>query len=318
MHGPVRTEFVTTDPEEGRARVAEVYADNHITVRGSTEDFRFEQSRCDLGEVRLDVFGNTLETEYTVDPLEQVLVVRMLDGTMDIDTDATHRRVGPGDVALLAQPDLGYATHLTGARMQLIGFDLDYLASVDGIDSVRRLTYDTLAPEQNQLWVRTLDFVSRTAADPVGGTSPLVIGAATRMLAATTLSAFNPLQHPIDAPLVVADRADATPATLRRAVAYLETNPDLDIGVAEVAAACHVSIRALQLAFRRHLDTTPMGYLRQIRLDRVHTDLLAADPTAGTTVGEVAARWGVLGSGRFSAQYRDVFGELPSETLRRG
>ncbi len=317
MHGPVRTEFVTTDPEEGRARVAEVYADSRLTVRGSTEDFRFEQSRCDLGDVRLDVFANSLETDYTVDPLEQVLVVRMLAGTMDIDTDATHRRVGPGDVVVLAQPDLGYATHLTGARMQLVGFDLDYLTSVDGVASVPRLRYDTLDPEQTRLWVRTLDFVDRTVADPVASTSPLVLGAALRMLAATTLGAFNPVEHPVDAPLAVADRADATPATLRRAVAYLETNPDLDIGVAEVASACHVSVRALQLAFRRHLDTTPMGYLRQIRLDRVHTDLLAADPAGGTTVTEVAARWGVLGSGRFSAQYRDTYGELPSETLRR-
>ncbi|GAB6984931.1 helix-turn-helix transcriptional regulator [Nocardioides pyridinolyticus] len=317
MHAPIRTEFVTTDPEEGRAHVAQMYAGSRLKVCGSAEDFHLEQSRCDLGEVRLDVFENSMATEYTVDPLDQVLVVRMLDRTMDIETEGTHRRLGPGDVAVLVQPDLGYTAFLDGARMQLIGFDLAFLEALDGAEILRRLRYEKLTPEQARPWVRTLDFVTRTVADPVAGTSPLVLGAATRMLGAATLSAFDRAEHPLDASLAVADRTDATPATLRRAVAYLEANPDLDLGVTEVAAACHVSVRALQLAFRRHLDTTPMAYLRRVRLDRVHSELVAADPAGTVTVTEVAARWGVLGTGRFSAQYREEYGELPSETLRR-
>jgi AraC-like DNA-binding protein len=316
MQAPVRTEFVTSDPEEGRARVAEEYADTRLTVRGSTEDFRFEQSRCDLGAVRLDTFGNTLVTEYAVEPLDHVLVVRMLDGVMDVETDATHRRLGPGEVALIAQPDLAYSTRLEGAQMQLIGFDLDYLDSIDGGERVRRLQYDALTPEQARQWVRTVAHVEQTTADPVVGASPLVLGAAARMLAATTLAAFNPLHLPLDTSPAPADRAGATPATLRQAVAYLESNPDLDIGVTEVAAACHVSVRALQLAFRRHLDTTPMAYLRRVRLDRVHTELQDADPAGDVTVTEVAARWGMLGTGRFRTQYRAAYGELPSDTLR--
>jgi AraC-like DNA-binding protein len=316
MQPPRRSEFVTRDPEAGRARVAEEYADTRLTVRGSAEDFRFEQSRCDLGEVRLDTFGNTLVTEYAVEPLDHVLVVRMLDGTMDVETDGTQRRLGPGDVALIAQPDLGYATRLEGARMQLVGLDLELLDSLDGGDGVRRLQYDALTPEQARQWVRTVAHVEQTAADPVAGASPLVLSAAARMLAATTLAAFNPMHLPLDTSVAPADRADATPATLRQAVAYLETNPDLDIGVTEVAAVCHVSVRALQLAFRRHLDTTPMAYLRQVRLDRVHSELQDADPAGDVTVTEVAARWGMLGTGRFSSQYRAAYGELPSDTLR--
>lgn len=315
MQPPVRSEFVTTDPEEGRARVAEVYADSRLTVRGSTEDFRFEQSRWDLGEVRLDTFGNTLRTDYSIEPLGQVLIVRMVDGVMGIDSDGTQRVFGRGDVALMAQPDLGYDSHLDGARMQLAGFDLGHLESVAGSDDLGRLSYDTLAPEQARQWTHTLDFVLRTVADPVAGASPLLLGAASRMLAASTLAAFHPTHAAPDA-AGTADRADATPATLRRAVAYLEANPDLDLGVAEVAASCHVSVRALQLAFRRHLDTTPMAYLRRVRLSRVHDELRAADPAGGVTVTEVASRWGLLGSGRFTARYREEYGELPSETLR--
>lgn len=112
------------------------------------------------------------------------------------------------------------------------------------------------------------------------------------------------------------DRADATPVTVRRAVAYIEANPDLEIGVADVARTAHVSVRALQLAFRRHLDTTPMAYLRRVRLDRVHADLAAADPSK-TTVTAVTALWGFHAVGRFSADYRNTYGEYPRDTLRR-
>jgi transcriptional regulator GlxA family with amidase domain len=59
-----------------------------------------------------------------------------------------------------------------------------------------------------------------------------------------------------------------------------------------------------------------MSYLREIRLQHVRKDLSAADPTE-TTVTEIATRWGFLHPGRFSAQYRERFGEPPSATLRR-
>ena len=66
---------------------------------------------------------------------------------------------------------------------------------------------------------------------------------------------------------------------------------------------------------RRHLDTTPYGYLRRVRLERAHRDLQAGSP-ADTSVAAVAGRWGFADLGRFAAQYRTAFGRLPSQTLR--
>ena len=57
---------------------------------------------------------------------------------------------------------------------------------------------------------------------------------------------------------------------------------------ADIVAA-HVTIRAVQLAFRRHLDTTPADYLRRVRLDRARHDLIAADP-ARDSITAVAYR----------------------------
>jgi len=86
------------------------------------------------------------------------------------------------------------------------------------------------------------------------------------MLAATTLATFP---NTVITEPTARDRRDATSATVRRAIAFLDQHPDTDISVADIAAAAHVSIRAVQVACRRHLDTTPMQYLRTVRLDRL-------------------------------------------------
>jgi AraC-like DNA-binding protein len=83
-----------------------------------------------------------------------------------------------------------------------------------------------------------------------------------------------------------------------------------------LATEVHLSVRALQEGFRRGLDTSPMAYLRQIRLRRAHAALLAADRDA-TTVRAVAVDLGLLHMSRFAAAYRAAFGEMPSDTLKR-
>lgn len=103
---------------------------------------------------------------------------------------------------------------------------------------------------------------------------------------------------------------------MQRAIAFLESSVDQDVAVGDIAAAAGVTVRAVQTAFQRHLGTTPMAYLRQLRLAEVRTELLAADP-AKLSVTAVAARWGFHHLGRFAAAYREQYGELPSATLGR-
>ncbi|WP_236241191.1 helix-turn-helix transcriptional regulator [Streptomyces sp. CC228A] len=92
--------------------------------------------------------------------------------------------------------------------------------------------------------------------------------------------------------------------------------PEHPFTTTELAALARVSARRLQESFRAHVGTTPMGYVRDIRLERVRDELRAAEPGGGLTVSEVAWRWGFTHLGRFAASYRDRFGEAPSQTLQ--
>jgi transcriptional regulator GlxA family with amidase domain len=87
--------------------------------------------------------------------------------------------------------------------------------------------------------------------------------------------------------------------------------------VADIAAAAFVTMRAVQLAFRKHIGTTPTGYLRRVRLDHARRDLVSGDP-ARETVTAVAYRWGFPSPSRFAAYYREAYGVLLSHTLSRG
>ncbi|MHB8898332.1 MAG: helix-turn-helix domain-containing protein [Thermoguttaceae bacterium] len=86
--------------------------------------------------------------------------------------------------------------------------------------------------------------------------------------------------------------------------------------VTDLCEAAGVSERTLQYAFKEVMGMTPVAYLTRLRLHRVRHALRTATQ-ASTTVSAEALRWGFWHFGDFSRAYKDCFGELPSDTLRR-
>ena len=103
---------------------------------------------------------------------------------------------------------------------------------------------------------------------------------------------------------------------VRAACDFIDRNLTLPLNVADIAEAAGVGVRTLQNHFADDLGQTPMSYLRDARLDRVRAELADLPNSAGVKVTDVALRWGFSHLGRFSAAYRDRFGESPSQTLR--
>ncbi len=108
---------------------------------------------------------------------------------------------------------------------------------------------------------------------------------------------------------------DATPRHLKAAVGYIQDNLHRSLTVSEIATSVGISIRALQASFQRHLHTTPLRYLRQVRLEQAHREL--SSPANRLPIGEVAHKWGFNHLGRFSSHYRALYGESPSTTVKR-
>ncbi|SMC87719.1 Helix-turn-helix domain-containing protein [Fulvimarina manganoxydans] len=103
----------------------------------------------------------------------------------------------------------------------------------------------------------------------------------------------------------------AQPRKLRTAMEYIEGNLSSKLRVSDVAAACGMSVRNLQLLFKRETGKSIVQTISDLRLDRVKRDL-RTDPTL--LISQVAYRWGFHHMGDFSQRYRERFGRLPSET----
>ncbi|MDN3721943.1 helix-turn-helix transcriptional regulator [Roseibium salinum] len=106
----------------------------------------------------------------------------------------------------------------------------------------------------------------------------------------------------------------AVPRHVKRAIDYMQANMHTPITLTEIAAAAGVSARTLQIGFREFRQTTPLLYLRKIRLQAVRDEL--SSPENKLPVNEVALKWGFNHMGRFAAQYKAAYGEAPSNTIK--
>ncbi len=107
---------------------------------------------------------------------------------------------------------------------------------------------------------------------------------------------------------------DARSRLVERAKAYVLGRRETPVTVTELCEFLCVSRRTLQYCFQDVLGVNPVQYLRAIRLNGVRREL--RERRTGLRIGDVAARWGFWHFSQFSADYRRMFGELPSETLR--
>jgi AraC-like DNA-binding protein len=104
------------------------------------------------------------------------------------------------------------------------------------------------------------------------------------------------------------------PRNLRGALGFIEAHLAEPMTLGDIARAAGCSARTLNDAFHEHFAVSPMARVRQLRLDAARAELLGG----GASVTEVAGRWGFSHLSRFSGAYHERFGELPSQTLRRG
>lgn len=104
-------------------------------------------------------------------------------------------------------------------------------------------------------------------------------------------------------------------AALRRAEDFIRANAEREIDLLEMARHAGLSLRSLQILFRRSFDCTIVQYIQRHRLTLVRQRLQCADGV--TSIGEIARRCGFSHLGHFANAYKAAFGEQPRETLRR-
>jgi AraC family ethanolamine operon transcriptional activator len=103
---------------------------------------------------------------------------------------------------------------------------------------------------------------------------------------------------------------------VRRAEDYMQAHVRNPLSVLDLCRELDVSERTLHYAFQEFRGLSPMAYFKANRLNAVRQELKAA-AEGSATVHEIARRWGFWHTGEFAADYRRLFGELPSRTFNR-
>ncbi|MCY0966177.1 AraC family transcriptional regulator [Parathalassolituus penaei] len=123
------------------------------------------------------------------------------------------------------------------------------------------------------------------------------------------LNTFHSNVLDFDQPASIKDK------TLERVLRHIDHNIKEDLTVEELAQVSGISVRKLYYLFTRYFATTPKLLIKQRKLNAIHRDL-SSNPSI-RNVTEAALEYSFTHLGRFSSDYRKVFGELPSDTLKR-
>jgi AraC-like DNA-binding protein len=308
----------TSDPAVAHSILSRIYRLRELTPTAGA-DFRFGRAvsgdeRFAMGEIyyrgQLHAVSEPLPEFFCV---SKVLEGRygLADGRAEFRGRAGDRFVFPSDRTKEHHWD---DMHLAQVMLDRVAVERELagLSLSTPSEGLQTLSMEPVSAALGDHWGSTTRHViDGVLSNDAAMASPLVRSAAFRSLVTAFVEAFETNVSGTGGP----SDARALPSTVRRALAFVEEHAHDDIGIVEVAEAARLTPRGLQLAFRRHLDTTPMAALRAARLRGAHADLTLGDPTLGHTVAGIALSWGFANPGRFAAMYSAQFGRTPRETL---
>jgi len=128
------------------------------------------------------------------------------------------------------------------------------------------------------------------------------------LLRALLQLAFNHLLAP--AQVASSERA----RVLKAALTAIRDRPEDVLTVGDLCRLTKASERTLHYAFTEHFGMPPAHYIKVLRLNGARNDLCREAPMK---VSDAANNWGFWHLGQFANDYESLFGELPSDTLRR-
>ena len=276
-------------------------------------------NRASLGDIHFNIlkFGRRVRVEF--DSIADSYVLYLpLSGELIAVIDGERFRFQKGE-GMIASPDdrveLDFSGNAVGIMIQIprhrMERHLTCLGAGQNTNSLRFRPQLDLAVSGGMACANLIDFVIDGLEKELWQ-SPTLIGEMERALMSSLLIA-QPNSH--SERLSAAPSNAAKPYYVQRAERYMRDHLKETLTLADLIAAAGVSERTLQAGFQRCYGTPPLRRLKALRLEQVHRALQNAEP-GSNRVTEIAAKFGLYQFGRFAADYKELYGVLPSETLR--
>jgi AraC-like DNA-binding protein len=312
--------FETQDPDELAELLAPFSSDADLRVWGTNRQFRAQG--VGFRTPRIGTFRIGVSCAEAFSPPPSVVSVTMpLSGQIECSWDTPALQGFESGEAYGTSPERPMRLRATGDSTFLV-LHLDpalvrgQMSSVSGDEAADLpnvpLNLSLAMPCGAAFWRRVASFWRALNSDTGLHSSALTVDEAECALALDLVRAIA--SQPTDRTSKTTGTIGA--AGLRRAEEYLMANVGNAVCLAEVCRETKVSVRTLTRAFASAHGLGPMGFLKQRRFEATNRALLAAD-SAETRVTDVALQYGFFQMGRFAVEYRRIFHESPSQTLRR-
>ena len=316
-----RAELATVvDPVEARRTISAAYAPATLDIRGPIDDFALQLRMTEFTGSSLGHSKFGVNVSVAAPPPSVYVVCFARTGAIDVRSGSDVQVVWGSRGAVVDPQQITYFENWRpGSELVSLRIEREVLerrlTALTGQSPTQAIRFNfglDASVSQTSSFVRALQMLAAESRTPGGLSSDPAAAGVLSDLIATSLLVCQPHNYSD----LLNERGKPCPSrTIRDARDLVEHDPMSVQTVVEWAAAAHVSVRSLEEGFQRYLGTTPMSYLRQIRLARVHADLEQAD-SGVDTVAAIARRWGFHHLGRFSSVYRARYGTWPAETLK--
>lgn len=309
--------FASRDLCEVREHIARTYCPHNLSVerRGESLDAWLNHRRLSKLGIGAMAYGAEVAIEGIEDE-NMLLLMHPLKGAAEIGTRQQNIQSNSSRASVVDTHDLTrmrWSADCMQRVVQISNEVLDHHAMMMmGRPLSQKLRFAQEMPTGATAdWWHYASLLSMELASAGEGSGQAVLDSLETLLILKLLESHpnNYSEHLKPQPCKIA------PHHVRKVEQYIIAHADQPITLEQLVEVGGVSARALFDGFRRFRGTSPMAYLKSVRLERAREDLLDAGPD--TSVTAVACRWGFYQFGRFAAQYKQMFGELPSETLRR-
>jgi AraC-like DNA-binding protein len=318
-----RPKFVTTDVDAARHHLSQLTNGRCSLDVDQRSEFRFGDFETKLGSTVVHLWNWDSQSECqtsTVFPPNHHLVLHFpLTGEIEASEGSRSVRVKAGQVLVVSSQ--GVTSKKWRGPCQLLNIVVSrqalsrLLETNYGIVPGETLTFEPLAILELQNLATVTRYVDTVLAD-LSQESSLFREPTLAAQAEFTLLSMLLKTIPHKYREQINDRQSSiVPYYVRRAERFMLDSLQTPIETRALVDASGVSARTLYYGFKQYRNTTPMKYLKSLRLVRARHELLQSR-FDGCKVSEIANKFGYPNFSQFSRDYREHFGESAAQTLR--
>ena len=309
--------FRTSSPEELRGLASNLFGASGIELK-NIENFEARVNLVELQDIGLafggancDLAIDRFATDFIRLQIARKGRAATSSGGTTTDIDQHHFAITPSGVASRTICEAGHERLILRLNQRPL---MQKLTALLGARPKGELKFQA-AIKADQPRAQSLSQLIHFLSLQLDSTTAKLPAAVCRELEQAVQVAFLYASRHAFSELLEREESMPAPGLVRRLEEFIEAHWREAITIERLAAEAGVSTRALFRAFERSRGYSPMAFAKEVRLKRAREILMSGDPNVSVTA--TAFKTNFASPSRFAKDYREAFGELPSQTVSR-